>query len=147
MSYVEYNSNNSGGSWWLTDKNWKDLEKAGWKVKWATLGILYQDDVALRELDGMPKLIPLEDLPPDDWQKSGMFCNNGRYMGALAKSAYRAGLSLRAAAEEWEKVTGQNACDAGCSCCGQPHNFTEYDDEGKYVRSGPQARYEASWDD
>lgn len=32
--YVEYSSNNSGGSWWLTDKNWKDLANAGWEVQW-----------------------------------------------------------------------------------------------------------------
>ncbi len=30
----EYDSNNSGGGWWLTDDNWKALEKAGWKVDW-----------------------------------------------------------------------------------------------------------------
>ena len=32
--YVEYNANNSGGSWWLSDGDWKALEAAGWKVKW-----------------------------------------------------------------------------------------------------------------
>lgn len=31
---VEYSSNNSGGSWWLTDEQWLALEAAGWKVKW-----------------------------------------------------------------------------------------------------------------
>lgn len=31
---VDYSSNNSGGTWWLNDKNWFDLEKAGWKVEW-----------------------------------------------------------------------------------------------------------------
>jgi hypothetical protein len=31
---VEYSSNNSGGSWWLKDKDWYTLEKAGWKVEW-----------------------------------------------------------------------------------------------------------------
>lgn len=34
MGHIKYSSNNSGGSWWLTDQNWLDLEKAGWKVKW-----------------------------------------------------------------------------------------------------------------
>lgn len=31
---VEYSSNNSGGDWWLSDDDWKNLESAGWKVKW-----------------------------------------------------------------------------------------------------------------
>ena len=31
---VEYSANNSGGSWWLSDKNWRDLEAAGWRVEW-----------------------------------------------------------------------------------------------------------------
>ena len=32
--HTEYDSNNSGGSWWLSDQNWIDLEQAGWKVEW-----------------------------------------------------------------------------------------------------------------
>lgn len=32
---VKYNSNNSGGNWWLKDEDWKKLEEAGWKVYWA----------------------------------------------------------------------------------------------------------------
>lgn len=32
--WVEYSSNNSGGYWWLTDEDWKNLEKAGWEVDW-----------------------------------------------------------------------------------------------------------------
>lgn len=35
--YVEYDSNNSGGSWWLKDSHWRALEAAGWKVQWAHL--------------------------------------------------------------------------------------------------------------
>ena len=31
---VEYSHNNSGGHWWLTDDDWRELEKAGWKVEW-----------------------------------------------------------------------------------------------------------------
>jgi hypothetical protein len=33
-TYVEYDTNNSGGSWWLSDEDWKNLEKAGWEVSW-----------------------------------------------------------------------------------------------------------------
>lgn len=114
MKYVEYRSNNSGGSWWLTDQNWLDLEKAGWEVRW------YRDD------------------------KSG-FHKGDRFLGALASYATRRGLSLRDAATEWEKITGLDATDAGCPCCGQPHTFTEYTEDGKYVASGPDADYECHW--
>jgi hypothetical protein len=31
---VTYQSNNSGGYWWLDDEDWRNLEKAGWKVEW-----------------------------------------------------------------------------------------------------------------
>lgn len=31
---VKYDSNNSGGVWWLTDSQWKDLENNGWIVNW-----------------------------------------------------------------------------------------------------------------
>ena len=42
--YVEYSSNNSGGSWWLKDEDWKALEAAGWKVVWASLDYPYDDN-------------------------------------------------------------------------------------------------------
>lgn len=32
---IRYSSNNSGGSWWLSDDDWKALEKAGWVVDWS----------------------------------------------------------------------------------------------------------------
>lgn len=31
---IVYDSNNSGGSWWLKDQDWFNLEKAGWTVDW-----------------------------------------------------------------------------------------------------------------
>ena len=31
---LEYSSNNSGGSWWLCDDDWKAMESAGWIVEW-----------------------------------------------------------------------------------------------------------------
>jgi hypothetical protein len=115
--YVEYDSNNSGGSWWLKDKDWLALEAAGWEVDWKR----NQKDSFCR---------------PDA---------EGRWLGALATSATRRGLSLRDAADEWERVTGRCATDAGCACCGAPHSFTEYTDAGEYVKSGPNTSYEASW--
>lgn len=31
---IIYSSNNSGGYWWLGDKDWKALEKEGWTIEW-----------------------------------------------------------------------------------------------------------------
>lgn len=115
---VEYSSNNSGGHWWLTDEDWYALEKAGWKVRWAA---------------------------SDEFQ-STYLGNDGKYMGALATYATLPECaSLREAAQSWERATKKSSTDAGCPCCGQPHNFTLYDDEGHYVTSGPETSYSASW--
>lgn len=87
MKVLEYSSNNSGGGWWLTDQNWRDLEKAGWVV---------------------------------DWQQK-------RFLGALATEAKREikeNETLSAILLEFEKITGEDISDEGCSCCGCPHNFT-----------------------
>lgn len=141
QGYVEYSSNNSGGEWWLNDQNWKDLEAAGWKVVWATLTYDYNKAGNYKhDPDGTPALRPITEK-----DKPLFLDEDGRYLGALARAAYRSGLSLREAAEEWERVTGLSATDAGCPCCGQPHNFTEYNAKGEYVKSGPEISYSASW--
>lgn len=143
--YVEYSSNNSGGSWWLTDAAWKALEDAGWVVEWCTLTHHYNKKTKdyLRRKDGVPKLFARK----KGERKIFSTDKDGRWLGALAKTAYKPNCSsLREAAEEWEKLTGACATDAGCACCGQPHNFTLYDNKGKYIESGPHASYEAHWD-
>lgn len=38
LKLFRYSSNNSGGRWWLKDKDWKALERNGWKVEWAKKG-------------------------------------------------------------------------------------------------------------
>ena len=91
MSKVEYDSNNSGGNWWLTDDDWKALEQAGWVVAWIKDNDSYTGD---------------------------------SFLGALATSATREGLSKADAIAEWESITGENADDCGCACCGQPHYFS-----------------------
>lgn len=100
--WVEYSSNNSGGSWWLTDEDWKNLEAAGWEVDW----VKYQKDRFFKGDDPT------------------------RFLGALATSAKRYGLSLGMAKAEFEDVTGANVDDNGCNCCGKPHEFYAYDSEG-----------------
>jgi hypothetical protein len=116
-TYVEYESNNSGGDWWLSDDDWHALEAAGWEVEW------------------------FKDKPPF----ASSMKEDGRWLGALARRARKPGAtSIREAAEEWERITGECATDAGCACCGQPHSFTLYRD-GEYVESGPEAEYVARW--
>ena len=103
MTYVEYKSNNSGGNWWLTDENWMDLEKAGWKVNW--------------EKDNTSKFFPSDE--------------SGRWLGALATSATLPNTSIKEAIKSFEAVTGLSTNAVGCSCCGPPHSFILYDDDGK----------------
>lgn len=106
--WVEYHSNNSGGSWWLSDEDWKNLEEAGWEVDW------YKD-----------RADPL----------SGRDNPEGRFLGALASSAKRYGVTLRHAVAEWEAITGECATDEGCPCCGTPHSFYFYSSSGKMLDS------------
>lgn len=105
MGKVKYSSNNSGGSWWLTDDDWFNLEKAGWEIDW------------------------YKNKSDDLFMKPG----NDRFLGVLASSATREGLSMRMAIAEWEDITHQDSQDEGCRCCGEPHSFYEIDDEGNYV--------------
>ena len=112
---VEYDSNNSGGDWWLTDQDWLALEQAGWKVRW------------FRE------------------RREFSVGEDSKWLGALADAATRTGLSLKEAVSEWERITGKCSTDAGCQCCGPPHRFTLYDDDGKYLDSGPNSSYGCSW--
>ena len=83
-TYVHYDSNNSGGGWWLTDEDWHALEDAGWAVEW---------------------------------------CEE-RFMGALATSARKPGVTLGEAIAEFDRITSADSRDVGCSCCGNPHSFT-----------------------
>lgn len=98
---VNYSSNNSGGDWWLDDEDWYNLENAGWLISWKK-----------------------------DEEHSGAG-KDGRWLGALATSASREGLSMDAAIAEWEQITGLNSGAHGCECCGRPHSF--FDDEGNYA--------------
>lgn len=104
---VEYTSNNSGGHWWLTDEDWAALEKDGWHVEWVKDDEFYREYSEVRE--------------------------TGRWLGALARSASKDARSLKIAIAEWEFLTEQSASDRGCSCCGEPHNFTAVDEKGNYI--------------
>lgn len=45
---VTYSSNNSGGSWWLTDDDWRNLEAAGWDVQWKKDGERFLGALAMK---------------------------------------------------------------------------------------------------
>jgi hypothetical protein len=93
---IEYSSNNSGGRWWLSDDNWKALEASGWKVAWCK--------------DEKPIKIGEYTMKNAD--------ENGRWIGALAKKASKDFENVGDAIREWEKITGLEASDEGCNCCG-----------------------------
>lgn len=92
---VEYKSNNSGGRWWLKDSDWVALEKAGWKVAWVREGRYTKSQLG----------------------------KDGRWLGCPAKEASKEFPSLSDAIRDWEQITGGDASDEGCNCCGPPHSF------------------------
>ena len=100
---IKYDSNNSGGSWWLKDKDWYALEAAGWTVEWGVPGEgLFGDE---------------ED--PDHPGKA-------RWLGGLARAASKRVETFAEGILNFEEVTGQSASDEGCNCCGPPHSFQFY---------------------
>jgi hypothetical protein len=115
---LKYESNNSGGDWWLSDEDWRALEKAGWTVDW------FRDQTSeFRHAD------------PD-----------GRWLGALAQSASIDTDDIDAAISDWSAITGQYPDDEGCNCCGNPHSFSYRDENGKYhYRSVVVTRTEGVW--
>lgn len=97
MPRYVYDSNNSGGNWWLGDSEWNALEAAGWDVHW------YKDrDTTIFRTDA-----------------------NGRWLGALAGSASKEFPSLEEAINEFEDITGESVDEVGCYCCGPPHSIRE----------------------
>lgn len=113
---IEYSSNNSGGDWWLEDKDWKNLEKNGWKVEWGGLDFCKKckDSKTTKGCQGHIRFKRWQDMKTKD-----------RFLGALARGATKKFKSIDDAVKEFEVITGQDAEDEGCLCCGQPHNFNE----------------------
>ena len=113
---VEYTSNNSGGVWWLKDKDWKALEDAGWDVDWVKgrfLGVLAQN--ASKEFESVKDaLLEFEDVtgkcvsdegcnccgPPHSFSWKGGFASGE---GCLEYMYGRVPSSLRVATEMLNK--------------------------------------------
>lgn len=120
---VTYSSNNSGGGWWLKDKDWKNLEKRGWHIIWGGLYFCHSR-------------YKISEKVPEKYVEcaKGTSCNGHRlyesaneeerWLGALAKEATKDFNSITEAIKEFETVTKQDVTDEGCNCCGAPHTFT-----------------------
>jgi hypothetical protein len=123
MGLLEYSSNNSGGNFWLTDKDWKNLEKAGWIVHWvhdsddpSHTHAGDEDDWA----DHQHRHSYTDPLVPSVW-------NGERWLEAAATTAAIATDDPDKAVEEFERITGRDVSAKGCSCCGSPHSFAYTD--------------------
>lgn len=124
---IEYRANNSGGRWWLSEKNWKALEGAGWIVHW----IHDPDDPSHAHSEEPDRRLPgshhhgfTDPLVPAAW-------NGEEWLGTPAKSAAKECDDPQAAVSEWAEVTGKDASAEGCNCCGAPHSFEYTDAKGE----------------
>jgi hypothetical protein len=114
---IEYDSNNSGGHWWLEDKDWKNLKKAGWLIKWSNLDFQYDENgMRIKDSKGFPVL--------EESKKRLFLGRDGRYLGAIATEAFVNRDCVKDALLEFEKITGQEVSEEGCNCCGAPHCFS-----------------------
>lgn len=120
MGVLEYSSNNSGGNWWLDDADWEALEAAGWNVHWKgeDWGEGTFVDPADAELAHPDQLLAPRAKLGHSW------------LGALATSAAKEFNNWGEGVDEWQRITGQGAWEKGCECCGPPHYFTFYNDDG-----------------
>lgn len=117
---VRYNSNNSGGSWWLDDGDWIKLEKAGWTVEWGGKAFCHNN--------WDPQIPPIcankQECNGHIRFKNAKESESKRWLDSLAMAASKEFPSMRDAIMEWEKVVSQDASDEGCNCCGAPHSFS-----------------------
>jgi len=123
---VEYSTNNSGGSWWLKDRHWKALSDAGWNVQWG--GRKFFCGSKYSSIDSRPAYLTVEcggechgHAPYLTYDEAAL---GKRYMGAVATEASKTFPNARSAIDGFEQLTGMNAADEGCNCCGPPHSFT-----------------------
>lgn len=125
---VEYQSNNSGGYWWLGDKDWIKLEEAGWTIEWG--GLYFCNDTF-----GQDKITPYVVKCNKEhceghirFTSHTQMTDKDRWLGCLAREAHKEFDTIGEAIKEFEEVTGQDASDEGCNCCGAPHRFAWDDD-------------------
>jgi hypothetical protein len=106
---LEYSANNSGGNWWLRDKDWHALERAGWTIEW---------------VDGSKS--------KSSWDSP----DKPTFLGAPATEAWIITADPDQSIRDWAEITNQDPWEEGCNCCGHPHCFSYEDAAGhtKYAR-------------
>lgn len=92
MFKYEFHESNSGGYHRLSEKNYRDLHAAGWSARMYCFDA-DQDETDIDQMlfDGLSRPYMSKEFP-----------------------------TIRAAVEEWEKITGQDFFEQGCTCCGPP---------------------------
>lgn len=133
---VEYDSNNSGGGWWLEDKDWKALEDAGWYVEWGKTFFCDSKVSFNKPPEGFKPIY--DDSCPGHrpYETYGEAVKGERFLGGLARGAKKEFDSIYDAIKEFEKLTGQDVSDEGCNCCGPPHSFNWKDGDETGYASG-----------
>jgi hypothetical protein len=105
--------NNSGGSFWLSRKQYEKMFNAGWKL----------DETAMERKRGsgfMDVDKPFDgdgDDVPYGWRRHSVFVEAD---------------SMRDAIESFEAATGQDFWAEGCNCCGVPFSMSS-DDDSEYM--------------
>jgi len=114
---VKFDESNSGGSWWLTRKQYESLMANGWSYEPSEWDIE-------RGHDKNPFLGMEDDDVPYGWRHN----LTGEFD------------SLRSAVESFEAATGEDFFAQGCGCCGAPFSVssgTQYLSGEDAVRSRP----------
>lgn len=117
---VQYDSNNSGGYWWLKDDDWLALEKAGWHVEWGQTRYCHTDASWKMPIPVCDSYKECAGHHADSYQQ---IAQEERFLEAAATSASKEFNSIEDAKAEWSRVTGQDPDEEGCNCCGRPHAF------------------------
>ncbi len=135
MKKVTYDSNNSGGDWWLKDEHWQKLEDAGWYVVWGGDVFCNSDRIfgTGKLANKTPNDCPVEIRNGREFNMckghraydslDAVIADKGQWLGSVAREAHKEFPSIKDAILEWEEITGMDASDEGCNCCGAPHNF------------------------
>lgn len=118
---VKYDSNNSGGSFWLKDKDWIALEDNGWVVHWTDKNVTPTNAYNFEKMQDPSNFASRDE--------------HGEWLGASACSACKTFESTEEGIREWENLTHQDAAALGCSCCGPPHSFEVYSENGKRLKT------------
>lgn len=123
---VKYSANNSGGRDWLSSHDWQALEDAGWDVEWGGLAFCSwrREDIPEDQRCEDEEKCPGHRRALSQEELDGLIQKKGRTpFGWSTTHASVESETPEEAIRAFEKVTGQDASDEGCTCCGPPHTF------------------------